>query len=471
MLHHIVNPLLSSLGYRETQREEAVITREGPEDAGYLSRASTGHSFGYGRLDPTPISTRQRDEVRRRASAQYAGPSEFCEPKAKAPRIVTNGGALRLILCDPAGPDSQIVVALTGSNGWLLSGPRRNRFDLFGAGLARRDRRDPETFSTRPDCISQRSPRRCALRRGRRSKISCNASSNSIGQLAPRFRISHALATGAYGRLPPVVHFKLESSAEPGGGFGFAASETLASRAFAEPGSGTVGAAASRSSTMIRAACWRMACGFCFRFAAKGWCIRPLSIAALGGGLFDPAATEALDGCIGGSGRLRYYWIVCCGPRRAAASVNECITAPWMSRYWAAFTRSFSTWNPLSRRRPMLRIRRGRWKQSCPRHRCTRALARKSPPAVFILAPVLGADQVDLIIRRTVLSGYLVHETLTPLVSPSIDAGDPEAILRIRVFDPAMGSGHFLVEACRFLADALYEACRRCDASGNAEDP
>ena len=26
-----------------------------------------------------------------------------------------------------------------------------------------------------------------------------------------------------------------------------------------------------------------------------------------------------------------------------------------------------------------------------------------------------------------------------------------------------MGSGHFLVEACRFLGDALYESCRLCD--------
>ena len=64
---------------------------------------------------------------------------------------------------------------------------------------------------------------------------------------------------------------------------------------------------------------------------------------------------------------------------------------------------------------------------------------------------------------------YLVRETLTPLVASPVEIGDPAAILRIKVFDPAMGSGHFLVEACRFLADALYEACRRCDVTGDAE--
>jgi type II restriction/modification system DNA methylase subunit YeeA len=39
----------------------------------------------------------------------------------------------------------------------------------------------------------------------------------------------------------------------------------------------------------------------------------------------------------------------------------------------------------------------------------------------------------------------------------------PVKILQLKVLDPAMGSGHFLVEACRFLGDKLYEAVRLCD--------
>ena len=60
---------------------------------------------------------------------------------------------------------------------------------------------------------------------------------------------------------------------------------------------------------------------------------------------------------------------------------------------------------------------------------------------------------------------FLVQETLGPQVverSPHDDP-NPLAILGLKVLDPAMGSGHFLVEACRFLGDALYEACRLCD--------
>jgi hypothetical protein len=48
---------------------------------------------------------------------------------------------------------------------------------------------------------------------------------------------------------------------------------------------------------------------------------------------------------------------------------------------------------------------------------------------------------------------YLVRRTLAPLTS---DAA-PERILQLRVVDPAMGSGAFLVAACRYLA-AAYEA-------------
>src|SRR5262249_40095939 len=60
---------------------------------------------------------------------------------------------------------------------------------------------------------------------------------------------------------------------------------------------------------------------------------------------------------------------------------------------------------------------------------------------------------------------FLVRETLAPIIarrSPDDDP-DPAAILALKVVDPATGSGHFLVEACRYLGDALYAACRMCD--------
>ncbi len=55
------------------------------------------------------------------------------------------------------------------------------------------------------------------------------------------------------------------------------------------------------------------------------------------------------------------------------------------------------------------------------------------------------------------LTDYLVRRTLSPLVE-----GQPaRKILQLRVLDPAMGSGAFLVAACRYLADRCEQAMMR----------
>jgi hypothetical protein len=67
---------------------------------------------------------------------------------------------------------------------------------------------------------------------------------------------------------------------------------------------------------------------------------------------------------------------------------------------------------------------------------------------------------------------FLVQETLGPQVAERSPHDDPQPlkILEFKVLDPAMGSGHFLVEACRFLGDKLYEACRLCDEKALAAE-
>ena len=63
------------------------------------------------------------------------------------------------------------------------------------------------------------------------------------------------------------------------------------------------------------------------------------------------------------------------------------------------------------------------------------------------------------------LTEYLVRRTLAPLA----DGADPGAILALRVLDPAMGSGAFLVAACRYLA-AAYEAALIQEGAVTAAD-
>jgi hypothetical protein len=56
------------------------------------------------------------------------------------------------------------------------------------------------------------------------------------------------------------------------------------------------------------------------------------------------------------------------------------------------------------------------------------------------------------------LTQPIVAETLRPTLERLGPQATPEQILSLKVLDPAMGSGAFLVEACRQLADALVRA-------------
>ena len=66
------------------------------------------------------------------------------------------------------------------------------------------------------------------------------------------------------------------------------------------------------------------------------------------------------------------------------------------------------------------------------------------------------------------LTEHLVRRTLAPLVA---NAG-PDDLLRLRILDPAMGSGAFLVAACRYVAHAYESALVRDGsvASGDVTD-
>lgn len=65
------------------------------------------------------------------------------------------------------------------------------------------------------------------------------------------------------------------------------------------------------------------------------------------------------------------------------------------------------------------------------------------------------------------LTEPIVRTTLEPVLAALGDSPTPEQILGLKVCDPAMGSGAFLVEACRYLGDALLRAW---DAHGGLPD-
>jgi hypothetical protein len=59
------------------------------------------------------------------------------------------------------------------------------------------------------------------------------------------------------------------------------------------------------------------------------------------------------------------------------------------------------------------------------------------------------------------LTGPIVHHALEPAFARAGPDAKPEAVLDLKVCDPAMGSGAFLVEACRALGERLVKAWTR----------
>ncbi len=73
------------------------------------------------------------------------------------------------------------------------------------------------------------------------------------------------------------------------------------------------------------------------------------------------------------------------------------------------------------------------------------------------------------------LSSKVVDRTLEPLLRCMTEEGESgpssERILQLRICDPAMGSGAFLVESCRYLGDALVAAWTREKRVSHYQDP
>lgn len=107
---------------------------------------------------------------------------------------------------------------------------------------------------------------------------------------------------------------------------------------------------------------------------------------------------------------------------------------------------------------PMIRVRRRDLSVVVP-------LAEHSDPSerdvvadgAFFLSATYGRKVASAYFTPRSLVDLLISETLGPLVetvSPP-HKPSPEGVLSITVLDPAMGTGHFLLAACRFLAEAL----------------
>jgi len=85
----------------------------------------------------------------------------------------------------------------------------------------------------------------------------------------------------------------------------------------------------------------------------------------------------------------------------------------------------------------------------------------RAKPGRLVLQPGAERKRTSSHYTPRSLSAPIVKKTLEPLLKALGPEPKSEQILRLTVCDPAMGSGAFLVEACRFLADELVAAWTR----------
>jgi hypothetical protein len=81
-----------------------------------------------------------------------------------------------------------------------------------------------------------------------------------------------------------------------------------------------------------------------------------------------------------------------------------------------------------------------------------------APPGTLVLRPTEERRRSGSFYTPRSLTEPIVRTTLRPVLAALGERPAPEQILALTVCDPAMGSGAFLVEACRQLGDALVAA-------------
>ncbi|MGA3000164.1 MAG: N-6 DNA methylase [Acetobacteraceae bacterium] len=471
VLHHVVNPLAAALGYSEIRREDTVATREGQEDGGYSLRTRSGSALRVWPLG----SDIDLDTPLRRGTATRVSPLRRAVRVLRAcgecVGVVTNGEVVKLLLCDPAGADSQLVVSLIGRVGWVSRTDVPQSYRLLFA-LA-----SPDGVTAAGEIFDAARMHQTAVTKALRSQaraaiedfLQCVIDEKSNTAVLPAPEILWRQTLTIVYRLLFVL--KLESAAEPGGGFSFAASEAWR-RGFSP--NRALGPLARRHLDLGHDTGRLLEDGMrlLFRVCHDGMQHSTLSIAPLGGGLFDAGATAAIDRLHWGEHAVallfdRLLWTVPRGRERERVHYGT-LDVEELGRIYE----SLLDLQPDIATSPMIRVRHGRFDAvveagSVPDHD-TDAIEH-IPIGRFFLRTGLGRRAGGSYYTPHEFVRFLVRETLTPLVKSALENADPAAILRIKVFDPAMGSGHFLVETCRFLADTLYDACCRCEVLATAE--
>lgn len=510
VFNHVLESLVSLVGYTGLARAGEVQTREGMEDGGYLFTGGSGDS--QLRVWSTDFDLDLEAPSRRGYAYRYS-PVRIAQRVLLASGerlgLLTNGTELRLLISDPARPDSQVIIPLDLE--WRKSRIVPDSFRLL-LSLA-----SPPAINALPELVEQarltqtqvtkdlRLQARQAIERFIQDVLDNPENSEFLKAHEDNNKLAKALwREGLIIVYRLLFIFKLESTDDLAQAFSFASSSLW--RGTYSPST----ALASITRSILDEGAYtgqflEQGMRTVFSIFATGLTSTELNILPLGGALFGSDTTPILSSLTWGE--------------KACASLLDCLL--WTPRKKGGAGRERVHYGPLNvedlgrvyealleleagiAAETMCRLRRQKLEVVVPiaqgekyRPAQTQTLQEESdsilldeepeeeveedvpkgkktkvewieeiPHGHFYLRVGLGRKATGSYYTPHSFVRFLVQETLgikVAEVSPHDDPR-PNAILSLKVLDPAMGSGHFLVEACRFLGEALYEACRLCD--------
>lgn len=516
VFNHVIEPLVPLLGYTQTEDAGSVTTREDQEDGGRLLISEDGQhklrvwttSFDEDLHAPSKRGRAYRFSYLRVAQRVLLATGERLG-------LLTNGVQLMLLISDPARPDSTVTISVDPT--WKRS---RDLADSFRFVLALAS---PAGVQALPELVDKarlqqtrvtkelRKQARRAVEQFLQEILDHPVNRQWYESQADYESLAKALwREGLITVYRLLFILKLESSDDPARSFSFASTSLWRntfspSTALASSDRGYVHKAlqGSETGTFLESGLRNL-----FRMFEQGLECTELVVKPLGGALFGQNATPVLSRLTWGERAVAHLFdqLLWTTPaRRGAGAVRERVHyGPLDVEDLGRVYEALLELEPGITTEPMCRLRRQKLEVVVPlaqgeRYRpasATNGLAsdedeedeeepedeeaeetparrgstrvewvEEIPPHRFYLRVGLGRKASGSYYTPHSFVRFLVQETLTPQVAERCPADSPQPleILKLKVLDPAMGSGHFLVEACRFLGEKLYEACRLCD--------
>jgi hypothetical protein len=483
--NHVVAPLAERLGFGAPLRQTEVATREGAEDGGWLLQAPCGvrlraWSFGTDTDLDAPHRTGRAYRFSPMRSAQrvlLAGGERL--------GMLTDGDELRLLLCDPSRPDSHIEIPLVGDNGWRAQHLAPDSYRLVLAIAA------PKGIAALPELLD--AARLSQTRVTRDLRVQARGAIEGFLQAVlehPANANERALQADALWQEGLILVYrllfilKLESAADPACAFSFASADlwrnVLSPNRALGPLVRRLVDHGHHTGRMLEDGLRLVFCVF-----RDGLSCSELRVTPLGGALFDATSTPLLDRLAWGERAVallldRLLWTTPKGRARERVHYGA-LDVEDLGRVYEALLEL----EPGISTAPMARLRRAQLEAVVPARQAAKyrngnagdARTRVTwiediPEGRFFLRTGTGRKATGSYYTPHAFVRFLVRETLGPRIAACSPDGDPNpaGILAVKVVDPAMGSGHFLVEACRYLAEALYAACRLCDERAAAAE-